>query len=219
VKEFDGIYLSWCSGINTGRKIIGVLKKHDDGRFTFAYDQEEVEKAKAEGFLPYTELPNTKIEYNGTILDVFAQRLMKSVRTDISTFYDFWEIEPQYTHDKYYLLAHTQGLLPTDNFELLADYNPVSGLHFLTDLTRLSQEHLPANTVMIGDTLTFTLDTGNKFDDKAVKVFKGEKEIGYIKRVHSRVFHKEGAEKIQLKVKAVDQNGEIKRIFVKVFIS
>lgn len=219
MQEFDAIYLSWRSGINTGRKVIGMLKKHDDGRYTFAYDQEEVEKAKTEGFLPYTELPDTTTVYNGTILDVFAQRLMKSVRTDISTFYDFWEIEAQNTSDKYYLLAHTQGLLPTDNFEFLADYNPVPGLHFMTDLTRLSEEHLPANTVLVGDELTFKLDTGNVYDDKAVKVFKGEKEIGFIKRIHSRVFHKIGADKIHLKVKAVDQNGVIKRIFLKVYIS
>lgn len=89
----------------------------------------------------------------------------------------------------------------------------------MTDLTRLSEERLPANTVVIGDELTFKLDTGNVYDDKAVKVFKGEKEIGFIKRIHSRVFHKVGADKIHLKVKAVDQNGVIKRIFLKVYIS
>ncbi len=67
-------------------------------------------------------------------LDIFAQRLIKSERPDIQNFYDFWEIEPQFKDDKFYLLGHTQGLLPTDNFEFLADYKPVEGLHFLTEI-------------------------------------------------------------------------------------
>ena len=158
MKEFDDIYVSWRSGAGKRRHIIGILKKHPDGKFTFSYDKVAVEEAAKEGFLPYTEFPDLDQTYNGSVLDVFAQRLMKSVRTDIGSFYKFWEIEPSLQDDKYYLLAHTQGLLPTDNFEFLADYNPVQGLHFLTDLAHITEANLPANTVKDGDSLSFVLD-------------------------------------------------------------
>ncbi len=214
--EFDDIYVSWRAGQGKVRQIVGVLHKHADGKFTFTYDKQGVEEARKDGFSPYTEFSNVDLTYNGNVLDIFAQRLMKSERSDIQSFYDFWEIETQRQHDKYYLLAHTQGLLPTDNFEFLADYNPVEGLHFLTDLANLSNLHLPAGTVVAGDEVTYKRESQNKLDSKAVKVFKGEKEIGFIKKIHCHLFYKPGAENLKLTVKAVDQNGSIKRIFLKV---
>ena len=218
MKEFDKIFVSWRTGTGSGRHIIGELEKRDGGKFTFKYDKAAVSLASKEGFSSYTELPNIDLIYNGNVLDVFAQRLIKSVRPDVQDFYDFWEIEPDKTEDKYYLLAHTQGLLPTDNFELLADFNPVIGLHFLTDLAHITESKLPKDTVKKGDELTFKTDPLNAHDKKAVKVFKGAKEIGFIKKGHSHLFYKTGSEKIKLSVKSVDQDGFIKRIFVKVFI-
>jgi hypothetical protein len=36
---------------------------------------------------------------------------------------------------------------------------------------------------------------------------KNDKEIGYIKKVHSRIFYEPGAETLKFTVKAVDSNG------------
>jgi hypothetical protein len=216
MNRFDEISLSWQRGHNTERHIIGSLRKQPDGKFLFQYDVAGVAKAKIDGFSTYTEFPDLQRTYNGTVLDIFAQRLMKPERSDIQTFYDFWEVDPAKVTDKYYMLAHTQGLLPTDNFEFLADYNPVEGLHFLTDLAHLTEVKLPSGSIRPHDVLMYKLDAGNSFDDKSVRVYKDGKEIGFIKKVHCRLFHKAGAENLSLTVKAVDQNGFIKRIFVKV---
>ena len=212
MKEFDKIFLSWHSGLKPSRHLLGVLQQEDTAAFTFHYDRMEVERL---GKI-YTELPNVDVVYNGSILEVFAKRLINSDRSDVQDFYDFWEIEADKVTDKFYLLAHTQGLLPTDNFEFLADFNPIPGLHFLTDLANLSGTKLPKDAVRIGDELTFEKDDSNAFDSKAVKVFKSGKQIGFIKKGHSHLFCKPGAEKLKLSVKAIDQNGTIKRIFVKV---
>ena len=122
MKEFDKLYLSWRKGEGSGRHIVGVLEHVADGRFMFSYDKDSVEKAKKDGFTPYTEFPDVTKLYNGNILEIFGQRLIKSERPDIQLFYNFWEIEPQHKDDKFYMLGHTQGLQPTDNFEFLADY-------------------------------------------------------------------------------------------------
>lgn len=208
--------LSWRKGQGHRRHIVGVMEQSANRFFSFSYDQAAVATAKTEGFAPYTEFPDITKSYNGAVLDIFAQRLIKSERPDIQNFYDFREIEPQFKKDKFYLLAHTQGLLPMDNFEFLADYNPVPGLHFLTELASLSVNDLPSTTLNVGDSLQFELDEKNEFDSQAVKVLKGDLKIGYIKKIHCKVFHKPGAQNLKLSVKALDKNGKIKKVFIKV---
>jgi len=216
MKEVGTIYLSWREGLGKRRHIVGVLKKNATHGVRFSYFNKGVDTAKLDGFSPYTEFPDLNKEYNDNVLEVFGQRIMKSERSDISDFYDFWEIDAKFKEDKFYLLAHTQGLNPTDNFEFLADYNPSKDLRFLTDLASLSTLKLPAGSVKPGDILTYKLEPDNKFDDKAVKVFKGDNEVGHVKKIHSRVFYKNKGEKLKMLVKAVEQNGAIRRVFVKV---
>ena len=216
MKEFDKIYLSWRKGQGSRRFIVGLLQQSDTGTFSFSYDIAIVENAKQEGFAPYTEFPDITKSYNGTVLDIFAQRLIKSERPDIQNFYDFWEIDPQFKEDKFYLLGHTQGLLPTDNFEFLADYNIVPGLHFLTELAGLTNYQLAPASLTVADKLTFKIDKENEYDNEAVKIFKEKNEIGYIKKIHCRIFHQPGAENLKLTVKALEKNGIIKRVFIKV---
>lgn len=216
MKEIGHIYLCWREGLGKRRHIVGVLKRNATQGLRFAYLNKGVEAAKANGFSPYTEFPDFGKVYTEGVLEIFGQRIMKQERSDIADFYSFWEIDPKFKDDKYYLLAHTQGLNPTDNFEFLADYNPSKQLRFLTDLASLSKLQLPANSVKPGDVLTYALEPDNAYDDKAVKVFKGEQEVGYIKKIHSRVFYKQRGASLKLVVKAVDQNGLIKRIFVQV---
>jgi hypothetical protein len=216
MKEIGHIYLSWREGLGKKRHIVGVLKRNSTLGIRFSYIKKGVEDAIKDGFSPYTEFPDFDKEYAENALEIFGQRIMKSERSDISDFYDFWEINTKFKDDKFYLLAHTQGLNPTDNFEFLADYNPKKDLRFLTDLACLSKLKLSADSVKSGDILTYKLESDNEFDGKAVKVFKGEYEVGYIKKIHSRVFYKQKGSIVKLVVKAVEQNGVIKRIFVKV---
>jgi hypothetical protein len=219
MREIGHIYLSWRQGQGERRHIVGRLKRSATNGVTFVYIPAGVEAAKKEGFTPYTEFPNIEKEYSDNVIETFGQRIIKSDRSDISDFFDFWEIDPKYKDDKYYLLAHTQGLIPTDNFEFLADYNKVKSLRFLTELAGLSFLKLPADCVSVGDRLTYSLEKDNPKDKEAVKVFKGKTHVGYIKQIHNRVFNKPGKGDLKLFIKAVEQNGTIKRVFVKVISS
>ncbi len=216
MKEIGHIYLSWRESLGKRRHIVGVLKSNATRGVRFSYLKENINAASADGFSPYTEFPDVEKEYTENVLEVFGQRIMKSERSDISDFYDFWEIDSKFKEDIFYLLAHTQGLNPADNFEFLADYNPIKSLRFLTDLASLSTLKLSADSVKPGDILYYKLESSNVFDAKAVKVFKGDQAVGYIKKIHSRVFYKQKGSLLRLEVKAVEQNGVIKRIFVKV---
>lgn len=218
MKEIGHIYLSWREGKGKQRHIVGVLKRNITKGVSFKYIKKGVLYAKKHGFTTYTEFPDLDKIYSENVLEIFGQRIMKSERTDILEFYNFWNINPKYKTDNFYLLALTQGLTPTDNFEFLADFNPKKNLSFITDLANLSNLELSKNSVNIGDILSYKLEIENKYDNKAVKIFKENIEVGFIKKIHSRVFHKIKKNQLKLKVIAIEQNGIIKRIFVQVSI-
>jgi hypothetical protein len=171
---------------------------------------------QTDGFRPYTEFQDLDQTYNGQVVEIFAQRLTKRDRPDVAAYYQFWQVDPAQAEDKFYLLGKTQGLSATDNFELLADYQLVPGLRFLTEIASLSQLQLPKGTLEVGNELRVELEDGNPHDPLAVKLFKQDQHVGYVKRYHGNVFHQPGAEKLRVTVKALEQNGVIKRAFIAV---
>lgn len=214
--EFNKIFLVWRQGVGQGREIVGTLERKADGRGVFNYVP-DVEQLKKKGFTPYVEFKDLHKTYNGNVIEIFGQRLTKGDRPDIRRFYDFWEVDATQTDDQFYLLGKTQGLVPTDNFEFLAEYHMEPSLHFLTEIAGLSITKIANGTLQNGDVLQYELEPSNAFDPFAVKVFKGDLHIGYIKKVHSRIFYEKGGDALKITVKALEQNGVVKRIFVKVF--
>jgi hypothetical protein len=122
----------------------------------------------------------------------------------------------KYKEDKYYLLAHTQGMLVTDNFEFLADYKPVKNLHFVSEICGLTYTNPPVACVDAGDELYWEYDINNKFDTKAIAVYKNDIHLGRVKRIHCNVFHKRGGEKLKIKVHSIDKNGHFNKIFINI---
>lgn len=214
-KGIAHIYLAWRKGAGFPRIIIGVMKRSAAG-VTFSYIKGGLEEAKKDGFITYTDFPDENKVYTEGVLDIFGLRLNKSEREDIQRYYDYWEIDPKLKDDKYYLLAHTQGLLPTDNFEFLADYNPVKDLSFTTELCGLTKLQLSRDTLNEGDILTWVKEPDNCDDKFAVKVYKGDTFVGYIKKIHSRIFYKNCRGKLKITVKSLNRNGHLNRAFIKV---
>jgi len=215
MKEFDKIFVTWRKGVGQDRCAIGVLEKNDLGKHTFQYLSEAF-KMENDGFKPYTEFQDLNTIYNGNVAEIFGQRLMRPNRADVSSFYSFWDVDISKIDDKFYLLGKTQGLVPTDNFEFLADYIPFKGLSFVTELAGLSTNRLERGSLIVNDILRFEKQYDNAFDSNAIKVFKDSLFIGYIKKYHNGFFWKSGVEDLVLKVKALEQNGVIKKVFVEV---
>jgi len=209
------IYLSWRKGRGSRRKIIGVLERNASNGITFRYFADGVKEALEEGFKEYPGFPipkNFDIVYKESDLDIFSLRLIPFERKDNSGLLRFWEAEN--VTDKFDLLAYTQGILPTDNFEFLGLFNPTKHFKFVTDIAGLTHLNLKANNVSIGDELNYEIEPNlHSFRKKAVKVFKFNTHVGYIKNIHNNIFLKTNR-KIKLKVKEIEQNGIIKNIFV-----
>lgn len=217
-KGIGHIYLAWRKGAGDRRILVGKIRRNSSGTVSFAYIPEGLKEAKEKGFVAYPDFPQEDEVYTKDVLDIFAQRLNKSEREDIKKYYDYWEIDPEMKDDKYYILAHTQGILPTDNFEFLADYNPVKEMSFVSELCGLSHLQLDSSALVEGDILRWEIEPGNEYDHHAVKLFKGDLFVGYVKKVHSLFFFKRNRTPIKVEVKSVLKNGHINRAFIKISI-
>ena len=58
----------------------------------------------------------------------------------------------------------------------------------MTELAGLSAKELSPESLQIGDELIFKLDPSNQFEPEAVLIYKGDLEIGYIKKSIAKSF-------------------------------
>lgn len=217
MKTFGNIFLIWRKGPGTRRIPVGVIKHNKTEGVRFEYLKKNLDLAYENGFIPYTGFPDVEKVYNQKVLEIFSQRLAKSERNDLSKFYEFWEVDPKLKEDNLYMLAKTQGLIPTDNFEFLANFHPEKGLVFISEIAGLSKSKIDADLILIDDNLSFEKETKNEFDKFAVKLFKGDLFIGYVKLKHSSIFYKT-ERKINIKIHHLEKNGIIKRAFIRIEI-
>lgn len=216
MKSIRNIQLSWRKGKGGRRHIVGILRKNATEGIRFEYIQKNIPKALQDGFAPYVDFPDLNKTYSENVIDIFGQRLNRQERTDIQYYYDFWEIDKRFVNDKYYMLAYTQGLLSTDNFEFLAEFHPIKELCFVSEICGLTINELPIGIVSEGDELRWEREKTNEYDPNAVKVFKGDRFIGYVKKIHNKVFYSNLKGKLRIVVKRIDQNGKINRIFIRI---
>jgi len=214
-KAIGDIYLIWRKDRGDNRIAIGVIKRNQTDGIRFKYIPEGLKKAKAEGFGGYAGFPEVEKEYKENVIEKFGQRLIRTERNDLSDFYTFWKINSKYKNDDYYMLAFTQGILATDNYEFLADFNPKKGLSFISEIAGLSKTKISSDIVQVGDILTYSKDPTNDYDKRAVALYKGDKKLGYVKRIHNRVFYKTKGE-IEIKVHHLEKNGKIDRAFISI---
>jgi hypothetical protein len=217
LKAVSKIYLTWRKGKGHRRHIIGVLRKNATEGVRFEYIKDNIPRASEDGFSPYVDFPDIDKIYKQNVIEIFGQRLVKAERADIQKYYDFWELDMKLVEDKYYMLAYTQGMLSTDNFELLADFHPIKDLCFVSEVTGLTERKIKSDSISVGDELRWIKECENEFDKQAIQLYKGSILIGYVKKIHNRVFCKPSKGRLRIVVKSVDQNGSINRIFIRIF--
>ena len=215
-KFFGNIFLCWRPKVGERRIKVGVLHQSSNG-ITFSYTQEAIMAAENSGFTPYAGFPNLNETYTKNVLEIFSQRLTRSERPDIEKYYNFWRIAPEYRNDKLYLLAKTQGLLASDMFEFLADYNPVRGLDFVSEVSGLSHTKLSSDFLTSGDILEYKREPENKQDKYAIALYKGKKKVGYVKKIHSHVFYKTSRH-IRVEVISTESNGHLNRAYIRIYL-
>ena len=211
------IYLVWRKGQGSRRIPVGVLQSNVSNGTRFKYLQKNLLIAAKDGFLPFTVFQETDKEYTENVLEIFSQRLVKSERNDLTNYYDFWKVDMNKRLDPFYMLVQTQGILPIDNFEFLADFNPSKGLNFITEISGLSKTKISSEKLDVGDELNYNLDRKNEYDQFAVKLFKQELFVGYVKLIHSKLFYK-SKKKVKVLVHHIEKNGILKRVFIEVLI-
>lgn len=214
-KTIKNIYLTWRTGKGDRRIPIGRIKKNSSEGIIFSYFKNNVEEAKKLGFVPFEGFPDIDKTYTSNVLEIFGHRLIKNERSDSKYFYDFWMIEKDRRDDVFYLLAMTQGLVPTDNFEFLADFYPTKNLCFITEISGLSKQNIDSKLLEDNDILDYVLENNNHYDKYAVALYKQNIKLGYVKLINSKVFYY-SKYKPTISVHSIEKNGILKRVFIKV---
>ncbi|MEP0212008.1 MAG: hypothetical protein ABJD66_02250 [Cellulophaga sp.] len=217
MSKIGNIFLVWRKGPGARRIPVGEIKRNFSLGARFEYIKDNLIEAKEQGFIPYTGFPELEKKYNENVIEIFAQRLSKSERNDLSDFYEFWRVDKDRKQDPYYMLSQTQGLLPIDNFEFLTDFNPKKGLNFITEIAGLSKSKIDSSKLSIGDKLSYKLEKDNDFDRYAVSVYKNDLFLGYIKLIHSRIFYRAKGI-IKIRAHHIEKNGVLKRVFLEVIV-
>ena len=207
------IFMAWRAGKSHSRIIVGEIKSNAS-MTRFKYIKDGVEKAREEGFVGYPDFPEIGKTYDTNVLRILSQRLNDSERSDINHYYEFWEIPQNSVKDIYRLLAYTGGILPTDNFEFLADFYGTKNISLVTELTGLSTHQISNDELNEGDKLVWKLEPNNLYDKFAVSIYKNDKLLGYIKKIHSHLFYKKGGYFLSVRVKRIEHNGHINKVFL-----
>lgn len=211
------IVVTWRQGRGANRIPVAIVKKNESEGMSFRYIQEGIEQAKKNGFVCYPDFTDTNKIYNLNVQQVLSHRLNSPERPDIEKYYKFWEIPEESRGDVYKMLAYTQGQLPTDNFEFLAQYYSVNGVRFVSEIAGFSENPLETGSLTEGCELEWKLEPRNKHDDKAIALYYKSQLIGHIKRIHNDVFHLRNAGSLRVKVKKLEQNGHINKAYILIY--
>ena len=214
--HIKNITLVWRTGKSHSRIPVAIVKSNVFGT-TFKYLKDGVEQAQKEGFVCFPDFPDTMEIHSTNVLKVLSLRINDSERSDIQDYYSFWEVPPAVQKNTSRLLSYTQGILPTDNFEFLAEYYGVKGVRFVSELTGLSENQLENDRINEGDELEWKLEPENEYDSKAVALYKDGQMLGHVKRVHSHVFYLPSSNLLRVKVKKIEHNGHISRAYILIY--
>jgi hypothetical protein len=215
MSKFGDIYLSWRKGKGHSRHLVGVIKHNaTEGVYFRYFEAEKLKKATLDGFQNYTEFPDLNKTYTEGVIDIFKQRLFKSERSDYQDFLDFWNIPIKFKDDTLHILAHTQGLVPTDNFEFLADFNATKDLKFVSEIAGLTYTKVNSNALELEQELIWKKNP-TTHDEFQVDIYsKDNILLGQVKKVHSKVFYSKHGGSLKIKVKSLEKNGFLKRCFI-----
>lgn len=210
MNEVKRIHVAWRNERKGQSKVFGLIE-HTERGASFRYILTE-EQMRNHGISPLADFPMGK-EHTANVLDILSLRLNNPARPDIGKYYDFWEIPPERRADIFYLLAHTQGLLATDNYEFLAEYRLTRDLRFVSEIYASPHANVKPWTASVGDELRWEREP-NSNRPNAVSVYKGTQKLGYVRVVHNRVFASKEADGLKARVKCILANKHLNRLFV-----
>ena len=212
----NDIIVIWREGKGKDRIPIAIVK-NDGNNTVFKYIEDGVDCARRNGFVCFPDFPVINKVYDKNVLNALSQRVNNRERSDIEEYYNFWEIPSDARKDTFLMVAYTQGILPTDNFEFLAEYSSVEGVRFVSEITGLTKNKLDNNCISEGDELEWRCEPENESDNMAVALYKENRKLGYVKRIHNQVFHLRDCDKLKVKVKKIEHNGHISRVLILIY--
>lgn len=214
MKSIGNIYLAWRKDANSPRILVGVIKKNATKGVRFFYLADGAIEARLQGFDTYPTFPDVTEVYTEDVLRFFGLRILKAAKDGFENseaYFDAWGINREYKSKPFYMLAYTQGMLESDNFEFLASFNPQKDFSLVTEVDDFQPAVISTLDLQVGDTLKYKMTKGSE----EVKLYKDQRYVGKVKIVHSRIFAK--AKNLIVKVHRLEHGAEQSKAFIRIF--
>ncbi|SRR5258706_7045248 len=188
---------------------IGKLSIAEEGHYVFEYVAGARKAAEAAGFKPLDMFPEFTKKYRSTeLFAVFANRLPPRERQDYETFVTWMNVPRSSGKEgELALLARSEGLRVTDNFQVFACPEPEDGKYvikvFIHGIRFTSQQDQDrALTLKEGESLSLAPEPANPSDPWAVqaRTEDGVHKVGYLPRYLNQDIHAIGVRKFNIKV-------------------
>lgn len=187
-KMKNEMWLIWKHPETRQRYKIGILI-YKDSKYIFEYVNPELDDALHAGFRSFPGFENIYDKYES--YELFANietRLPNTTRPDYLEILNSYGLDKEST--KFDILKATKGRLITDNYEFVPAFETkkiefdVAGTRHCSDVKKCK------NLLNVNDSLELELDSTNKYDQYAIKVFltkDGRKyHLGYVPRYYSK---------------------------------
>lgn len=182
------MWLIWKQPETRSRYKIGILN-YENNIYTFSYDDTELKEAMKVGFDYFPGFEDIKKIYTSKELFTnISKRLPNKKRADYLEILNSYNLENDSTDLE--ILKATKGRLLTDNYEFVLAFDAskiefdIAGTRHCPDVKKCKK------IISVNDKLILELDSENKYDKWAIKVFlskDGQKlHLGYVPRYYSK---------------------------------
>lgn len=192
--EPERLLLTWKAWEGVDRFAVAELRRSlaqpDQASFRYLLGTSDYELAIAAGFDGYPAFPELDKTYEHNCLPVFTRRLPPSKRGDYPRYLQDFLIAPEAHFSQFALLAHTQGKLVTDPWQLMGDVSSAqSGDTLFLEIAGFRFQNLPADfTPSVGAALDFQIIHDHPEDPGAIACFHQGTRIGWVRHVQKESF-------------------------------
>lgn len=195
--EPSRLLLAWLRPLQDGqrrnRRVVGEIVRDDSDTVIFRYldTTEDFQAARQEGFQGYPAFRLNRTEHRSNVLHAFTSRMTSRKRGDFADYLAAHQLPHDYSGSDFSLLAHTGARLPSDGFEIVADFATVRNpfdLVIEVAGTR-HQAELRIESLALGDPVAFAAEPDNPVDSDAVVVSHKAGQLGHIPKPYCALLH------------------------------
>jgi hypothetical protein len=221
------LYVAWRDPINRSWYPVGRLTVDPTGTYTFVYTKGAINHG-----LTFLNMPSKWAYRSNQLFPLFSNRIISPERPEYKRYLDWLDMNVTEKYDPIEMLALTEGIKATDNFEFFQCPSKTEDGKYKVNFLVHGLRHIPKTTVerlnrlQTGQMLYLMLDIQNPYDSNAIALRTSDPTMlaGYCPRYLSPDVRKlitlNGQKNIRVEVKKLNIDAPLNlRLFCQVIAS